>query len=84
MTEPKRINPTYIGGELERVIGTYTSESGVVHGVKYDDGGEGSGTYRLCGWARWEEFYGSIPDYDKSGKASDVTCKRCLRSLKKR
>ena len=80
MTEPKRINITYVGDGSERVIGTSTGTSGVVHGIKRDGAGY---AHSLCGWARWQEYYGAIPDYDESGKFSDITCKKCLRSLKK-
>jgi len=76
MKKPKTVNPTYVGDGIRKICGTYTSPTGVVHGVEMD---EEEYTYDLCNsaWDRWDT---DIP-YKKSGKAKDITCKHCLRLL---
>ena len=81
MTKPKRINMTYTGdGARKKVEGTYTSPSGLVHGVERNN--YNSRAYSLCGKASWNEGWAGI-SHDKSGKVKDITCKNCLVSLGK-
>jgi len=77
--EPKRINITYTGNGCRiNIKGTYTSPSGLVHGVELNN--YNGRAYSVCGKAVWNEGWAGI-SYNKSGKAKDITCRNCLKSL---
>ena len=73
MKKMKSANVTYIGDGSEKVKSTLTNlDTGTVHAV--NEGGD-----YMCG----SELWYSHTSHQSYGKADDVTCKRCLRSIRK-
>ncbi len=73
MTEPKRINMTYVGDGIKKIGGTYTSGSGMIHAVH--ECGHGAS---MCGVDVLGSYWSGDSKLDTSGKVEDVACKKCL------